>query len=120
MIKPLHPRITENKDWAKPCFRSVICYYCDYQIYFENRQADFANLIFSNKYTKVLEQPFKKKVDLLLYAFQRDFRTNVRQFRTRHYCFTSRSLRFGFFILSKYLIEKIITLSNIERNYGAV
>ena len=49
----LHPRITENEDWATTLFVLSFAIIAITKSIFENRFGDFANLIFSNKYTKV-------------------------------------------------------------------
>jgi hypothetical protein len=48
----LHPRITENKDWATVLF--VLCHYSHHKSVYENRFGDFMNLIFSDKYKRCI------------------------------------------------------------------
>ncbi|MFV7234076.1 DUF4271 domain-containing protein [Flavobacterium sp. ZB4R12] len=122
----LHPRITENKDWATLLFVLSFAIIAITKSVFENRFGDFANLIFSNKYTKIYRDSSHLKsgftvslffVQVISFAF-------FIQLALSHFGYASKTdwilyiqiITFLiFFVLSKYLIEKIIgTAFNIE------
>ena len=52
----LHPRITENTDWATLLFLMCFATIAITKSVFENRFSDFANLLFSDKYNKVYRE----------------------------------------------------------------
>ena len=115
----LHPRIVENKDWATAFFIFSFVLIAVTKSLFENRFNEFSRLIFSDKYIKVYKDSgqmmslftvilfivqlisFSFFIHLLLYSFgyilKSDWLTYIQ-------IFTFLTV----YILSKYLIEKII------------
>ena len=65
----LHPRITENKDWATLLFVLSFAIIAITKSVFENRFGDFANLIYSNKYIKVYKDSTNLKSGFTLALF---------------------------------------------------
>ena len=122
----LHPRITENKDWATVLFVLSFAIIAITKSVFENRFGDFANLIFSNKYTKVYRDSSQLKsgftvslffVQVISLAFfiQISLSYFGHASKTDWLLYIQIVTFLVFFILSKYLIEKIIATSfNIE------
>ena len=118
----LHNRIIENKDWATLLF--IICFMLITitKSAFENRFNDFKNLIFSERYIKI----YKDYSHLMTWFTFLFFIVQILVFGffIQYLCFyfgyivKSDWLFFikiitllSFFILSKYLIEKIIATS---------
>jgi hypothetical protein len=127
MIDPiLNLRPLESKDWATALFVFSFAIIAIAKSVFENRFSDFANLIFSNKYIKVykdstnLKSPFTISlfiVQLISLAFF--IQVTLSYFglssKTDWLLYIQIVTFLTFFILSKYLIEKIIaTAFNIE------
>ncbi len=122
----LHPRITENKDWATALFVLSFAIIAITKSIFENRFGDFANLIFSNKYTKVYKDNshlksgftialFLVQVISLAFFIQLSLSYFGHASKTDWVLYIQIFTFLIFFILSKYLIEKIIATSfNIE------
>lgn len=122
----LHPRITENKDWATALFVLSFAIIAITKSIFENRFGDFANLIFSNKYTKVYRDNshLKSGFTISLFFVQIISLAFFIQISLSYFGHASKTdwvlyiqifTFLIFFILSKYLIEKIIATSfNIE------
>ena len=122
----LHPRITENKDWATVLFVLSFAIIAITKSVFENRFGDFANLIFSNKYTKVYRDSshlksgftvalFFVQVISLAFFIQISLSYFGHASKTDWLLYIQIFTFLVFFILSKYLIEKIIATSfNIE------
>ncbi|TDE01378.1 DUF4271 domain-containing protein [Flavobacterium sandaracinum] len=122
----LLPRITENKDWATVLFVLSFAIIAITKSVFENRFSDFANLIFSNKYTKVYKDSahLKSSFTLGLFFVQIISLAFFIQISLSYFGHASKTdwilyiqifTFLVFFILSKYLIEKIIATSfNIE------
>ena len=122
----LHPRITENKDWATVLFVLSFAIIAITKSIFENRFGDFANLIFSNKYTKVYRDSshlksgftvalFFVQVISLAFFIQISLSYFGNASKTDWLLYIQIFTFLVFFILSKYLIEKIIATSfNIE------
>ena len=122
----LHPRIIENKDWATILFVLSFAIIAITKSIFENRFGDFANLIFSNKYTKVYRDSshLKSGFTVSLFFVQIISLAFFIQISLSYFGYASKTdwllyIRIVtflvFFILSKYLIEKIIATSfNIE------
>ena len=122
----LHPRIVENKDWATILFVFSFVLITITKSTNENRFSDFMNLIFSDKYSKVyrnsghLISGFTLSlfvVQAISFAFFIQLALNIFGFASKtDYILYIQILTFViFFILSKYLIEKIIaTAFNIE------
>lgn len=122
----LHPRITGNKDWATLLFVLSFAIVAVTKSVFENRFGDFSKLIFSDKYIKVyrdsshLTSGFTISlffVQVISFAFF--IQLSLSQFgyatKTDWILYIQISTFLIFFILSKYLIEKIIaTAFNME------
>lgn len=122
----LQPRIIESKDWATILFVLSFILIAITKSTNENRFSDFIKLIFSDKYTKVYRDTIQLKSSFTLTLFA------VQTISFSFFILLSLSI-FGlasktdyilyiqiftfvtFFILAKYLIEKIIaTAFNIE------
>ena len=122
----LHPRIVENKDWATALFLFSLVLIALSKTLFENRFSEFIKLIVSDKYIKVYKDSrlmmslftvflfvvqivsFSFFIHLLLTSFGYTVKTDWISFIQ---IFTFLTV----FILSKYLIEKIIgTAFDIE------
>lgn len=122
----LQPRIMESKDWATVLF--VLCFVliAATRGVFETRFADFSKLVFSDKYIKIYRDngnlmnwftialfivqviSFAFFIQIILSYFGYSSKTDWIQF-------IQISTLLSIFILSKYLIEKIIATSfNIE------
>ncbi|RTY70522.1 DUF4271 domain-containing protein [Flavobacterium sp. GSP27] len=122
----LHPRITENKDWATVLFVLSFAIIAITRSIFENRFGDFANLIFSNKYTKVYRDSshLKSGFTVALFLVQIISLAFFIQIALSYFGPVSKTdwllyiqifTFLIFFVLAKYLIEKIIATSfNIE------
>ncbi len=122
----LHPRIVENKDWATALFIFSFVLIAVSKSLFENRFNEFSRLIFSDKYIKVYKDSgqmmslftvilfvvqlisFSFFIHLLLYSFGYILKTD--------WLIYIQIVTFlTVYILSKYLIEKIIaTAFDIE------
>jgi len=126
MEQLLHPRIVENKDWATALFVLSLVLIALSKSLFENRFSEFIKLIVSDKYIKVYKDSglmmswftvflfivqivsFSFFIHLLLTSFGYAIKTDWIAFIQ---IFTFLTV----FILSKYLIEKIIgTAFDIE------
>jgi Domain of unknown function (DUF4271) len=122
----LIPRVVENKDWGTILFVVAIALVAITKTSFENRFSDFTNLIGNNKYLKIYKDSSNLMtwfttllfvvqlislsffIQLLLSFFHYTTKTNWVSF-IQIFAFLS------FFILSKFLIEKIVaTAFNIE------
>jgi hypothetical protein len=122
----LHLRVIENKDWATILFVLSFVVIATTKSAFENRFADFAKLIYSDKYITIYKDSSTLKSSFIISLFF------VQIISLAFFIHLSLSF-FGyaskldwilyiqiitfliFFILSKYLIEKIIaTAFNIE------
>jgi hypothetical protein len=115
----LHPRIVENKDWATALFLFSLVLIALSKSLFENRFSEFIKLIVSDKYLKVYKDSglmmswftiflfivqilsFSFFIHLLLNSFGYTIKTDWISYIQ---IFTFLTV----FILSKYLIEKII------------
>lgn len=118
----LHPRIVENKDWATALFLFSLVLIALSKSLFENRFSEFIKLIVSDKYIKVYKDSglimswftvflfvvqiisFSFFIHLLLTSFGYIIKTDWISFIQ---VFTFLTV----FVLSKYLIEKIIGTS---------
>lgn len=121
-----HPRILDSKDWATVLFVLSFAIIAVTKSVFENRFADFANLIYSNKYIKVYKDStnLKSTFTLSLFLVQVISLAFFIQITLSYFGHASKTdwllyiqivTLLVFFILSKYLIEKIIATSfNIE------
>ena len=122
----LHPRITENKDWATFLFLLSFIIIAFTKSIFENRFNDFINLIFSDKYIKVYRDSSHLKsgftislflVQVISLAFFIQLSLHIFGYasKTDWILYIQITTFLIFFILSKFLIEKIIATSfNIE------
>ncbi len=122
----LIPRIVENKDWATVLFVLALIIVAITKSSFESRFNDFTNLIFSDKYLKI----YKDSSNLLtwfttlLFIVQLISLSFFVQLVLTYLDYTTKAnwISFvqiftiiSFFILSKFLIEKIIGVAfNIE------
>jgi hypothetical protein len=122
----LHPRITETRDWATALFVLSFVIIAITKSVFENRFGDFANLLFSNKYTKVYRDSshLKSGFTISLFFVQVISLAFFIQISLSYFNLASKTdwllyiqifTFLVFFVLAKYLIEKIIATSfNIE------
>lgn len=122
----LHLRVIENKDWATILFVLSFVVIATTKSAFENRFADFAKLIYSDKYISIYKDSSNLKsaftislffVQLISLAFFIHLSLSFFGYSSKtDWILYIRIITFLiFFILSKYLIEKIIaTAFNIE------
>lgn len=122
----LHPRIIENKDWATFLFVLSFAIIAITKSVFENRFADFSKLIYSDKYINVYKDSshLKSGFTFWLFLVQVISLAFLIQLVLSHFGYASKTdwilyiqiITFLiYFILSKYLIEKIIATSfNVE------
>lgn len=122
----LQPRILESKDWATVLFVLSFVLIAATRGVFEMRFADFSKLIYSDKYIKI----YRDSANLMNWFTIALFVVQVISFAffiqiiLSYFGFSSKTdwVRYiqivtllGVFILSKYLIEKIIATSfNVE------
>ena len=122
----LHPRIAENKDWATALFILAFVIIAFTKSVYENRFEDFMNLIFSDKYSKVYRDSsnisssftvslFVVQVISFSFFIQIILSLFGHASKTDWLLYIQIFTFLIFFILAKYLIEKIIaTAFNIE------
>jgi len=122
----LHLRIIENNDWATILFVMAFATIAITKSAFENRFADFAKLIYSDKYTNVYKEGshLKSSFTIALFFVQLISFAFFIQISLSHFGYASKTDWILFiqiitfliyFVLSKFLIEKIIaTAFNIE------
>lgn len=122
----LHLRIIENKDWATILFVLSFATIVITKTAFENRFADFAKLIYSDKYINVYKDSGNLKsgftislffVQVISFAFFIQLLLSFFGYasKTDWVLYIQIITFLIFFILSKFLIEKIIaTAFNIE------
>lgn len=122
----LQPRITESKDWATVLFVLSFAIIAITRSVFANRFSDFANLIYSNKYIKIYKDStnLKSVFTISLFLVQSISLAFSIQITLSYFGFATKTdwlvyiqifTFLVFFILSKFLIEKIIATSfNIE------
>jgi hypothetical protein len=122
----LQLRTIENNDWATLLFVLSFATIAFTKSIFENRFGDFANLIFSDKYVKVYRDSSHLKsgftislffVQVISFAFfiQLSLSNFGKALKTDWILYIQIITFLIFFILSKYLIEKIIaTAFDIE------
>ena len=121
MIEQLHPRILENKDWATLLFVMAFALVAITKSSYENRFSEFSKLIFSDKYSKIYRDTSHLKgsftitlfiVQIISYAFFIQLTMNIFEFnntsKTDWLLFIQIANILFYFILAKYLIEKII------------
>ena len=122
----LHPRLIENKDWATLLFLLAFILIAITRSVFQNRFEEFSKLIASNKYIKVYRDSTTIMIwfPILLFVLQMISVSFLIQL-TLHYfghivkfdwiSYIRVFTFFSVFVLSKYLIEKIIaTAFDIE------
>lgn len=121
-----HQRVLENKDWATVVFVFCFVLIAVTRSAFENRFADFSRLIFSDKYIKIYKDSsnLMSWFNVCLFTVQIISFAFFLQFLLSYFGYVSLAdwivfiqlfTLIGVFILSKYLIEKIISVSfNIE------
>ena len=122
----LIPRIVENKDWVTVLFIFALGMVVVTKTVFENRFSDFINLIANNKYIKIYKDSanLMSWFTILLFVVQLISLSFFVQLVLSYFGYTTKTnwisyvqiLTFlSFFVLSKFLIEKIIATSfNIE------
>lgn len=122
----LHLRVVENKDWATILFIISFTSIALTKSMFENRFADFAKLIYSNKYANIYKDGSHLRsgftisllfVQILSLAFfiQLSAASFGYASKTDWILYIQIITSLVFFILSKFLIEKIIaTAFDIE------
>ena len=118
----LQPRILESKDWATVLFVLSFVLIAATRGVFETRFADFSKLIYSDKYIKI----YRDSANLMNWFTIALFVVQVISFAffiqiiLSYFGFSSKAdwvqyiqivTLLGIFILSKYLIEKIIATS---------
>jgi len=121
-----HQRILESKDWATVLFVFSLLLVAVTRSVFETRFADFSKLIFSDKYIKIYKDSSNLMswfnvamflVQIISFAFFIQFLLSYFGYvsQTDWIVYIQLITLIGVFILSKYLIEKIISVSfNIE------
>lgn len=126
MIEQLHPRIIENKDWATLLFMLAFAAVAITKSAYENRFSEFTRLIFSDKYVKIYRDVSHLKssftvalffVQIVSYSFFIQLTMHIFGYasKTDWMLFIQIATFLTYFILAKYLIEKIIGTSfNID------
>lgn len=126
MIEHLHPRITENKDWATLLFVLCFAVIAITKSIYESRFGDFTKLIFSDKYAKIYRDSshIKSGFTVALFFLQIISFAFFIQLTLSSFGYASKTdwvlyiqivTLLAFFILSKYLVEKIVATSfNID------
>ena len=126
MIEQLHPRIIENKDWATLLFVLAFAAVAITKSAYENRFSEFTRLIFSDKYVKIYRDVSHLKssftvalffVQIVSYSFFIQLTMHIFGYasKTDWILFIQIATFLTYFILTKYLIEKIIGTSfNID------
>jgi hypothetical protein len=126
MIEQLHPRIIENKDWATFLFMLAFAAVAITKSAYENRFSEFTKLIFSDKYVKIYRDVSHLKssftialffVQIVSYSFFILLTMHIFGYasKTDWMLFIQIATFLTYFILAKYLIEKIIgTCFNID------
>lgn len=122
----LIPRIVENKDWVTILFVIAFALLVVTKTVFENRFRDFINLLINDKYLKIYKDSsnLMSWFTILLFVVQLISMSFFLQLVLSYFGYTTKTnwITFiqiftflSFFILSKFLIEKIIATSfNIE------
>ena len=120
MMDPvLHPRIIENKDWATALFVLSLILIALTKSVFENRFNDFTKLIYSDKYIKMYRDSshLMSGFTIALFVVQIISFSFFLQLFLSYYGRASKSdwmlfiqlfTSITYFILAKFLIEKII------------
>ncbi|MFM9826451.1 DUF4271 domain-containing protein [Flavobacterium sp.] len=122
----LHPRIIENKDWATLIFVLSFATIAFTKSVFENRFADFTKLIYSDKYNNIYKDGshLKSGFTIALFLIQIISFSFLIQISLSAFGLASKTdfvlyiqiITFlMYFVLAKFLIEKIIaTAFNID------
>ncbi|WP_395047945.1 DUF4271 domain-containing protein [Flavobacterium sp.] len=122
----LIPRIVENKDWVTILFIIAFALVVVTKTAFENRFRDFVNLLINDKYLKIYKDSsnLMSWFTILLFVVQLISISFFLQLVLSYFGYTTKTnwvtfiqifTFLSFFILSKFLIEKIIATSfNIE------
>lgn len=122
----LIPRIIENQDWVTLLFLLAIVLIVITKNVFENRYSDFLNLFVSDKYLKIYKDKsnlmtwftaFLFVVQLISFAFFIQLVLSYLGYTTKTNIISYIQIftALSFFILAKFLIEKILaTTFNIE------
>jgi len=122
----LIPRVVENKDWITIVFIVALVVVAIAKAGFENRFNDFVNLLVNNKYLKIYKDPSNLMswftillffVQLISFSFFVQLVLSYLGYTTKTNWITFIQIItfLSFFVLSKYLIEKIIATSfNME------
>jgi hypothetical protein len=126
MIEQLHPRIIENKDWATLLFVLAFAVVAMTKSAYETRFSEFSKLIFSDKYAKIYRDNSHMKssftvglffVQIISYAFFIQLTMHIFGYaeKTDWILFIQIATFLLYFILGKYLVEKIVGASfNID------
>ena len=126
MIEQLHPRILENKDWATLLFVVTFAVVAMTKSAYETRFSEFSKLIFSDKYAKIYRDNNHLKssftvglffVQIVSYAFFIQLTMHIFGYasKTDWVLFIQIATFLLYFILGKFLIEKIVATSfNID------
>lgn len=127
MIEQLTPRILENKDWATLLFVVAFAVVAMTKSAYETRFSEFSKLIFSDKYAKIYRDNSNMKssftiglffVQIISFAFFILLTLNIFDDtikKTDWILFIQIATFLLYFILAKYLIEKIVATSfNID------
>ena len=127
MIEQLTPRILENKDWATLLFVVTFAVVAMTKSAYETRFSEFSKLIFSDKYAKIYRDNNHLKssftiglffVQVISFAFFILLTLNIFDDsikKTDWILFIQIATFLLYFILAKYLIEKIVATSfNID------
>lgn len=127
MIEQLHPRILENKDWATLLFVAAFAVIAITKSAYENRFSEFTKLIFSDKYVKIYRDTSHLKssftislflVQIVSYTFFIQLTMYIFDYtesKTDWVLFIRIATFLLYFILAKFLIEKIVANSfNID------
>lgn len=122
----LIPRMVENKDWITIVFIVALVVVAIAKAGFEKRFNDFVNLLVNNKYLKIYKDPSNLMswftillffVQLISFSFFVQLVLSYLGYTTKTNWITFIQIItfLSFFVLSKYLIEKIIATSfNME------
>ncbi|MFH6956571.1 DUF4271 domain-containing protein [Flavobacterium aquidurense] len=134
MIEQLHPRIIENKDWATLLFVLTFAVVAITKSSYETRFSEFSKLIFSDKYAKIYRDNNHLKssftlglffvqivsyaffIQLTMHIFSQDAKSGTYSIlKTDWILFIQIATFLLYFILAKFLIEKIVATSfNID------
>ncbi|WP_264553240.1 DUF4271 domain-containing protein [Flavobacterium sp. N2038] len=126
MIEQLTPRILENKDWATLLFVITFAVVAMTKSAYETRFSEFSKLIFSDKYAKIYRDNNHMKssftvglffVQIVSFAFFIQLSMSVFGYasKTDWVLFIQIATILLYFILAKYLVEKIVATSfNID------